>query len=68
MKTHFLRFGFFLILIGTLFQGCVRLTGNAGWWHQGTNDESPKAKQIGFDTNDYVPGAKAPGNITTEDP
>ena len=50
-----------------LLSGCVRITGNAGYWHQGPNDEAPKSKQAGFDTNDLVPGAPAPGSITKEE-
>ena len=52
--------------MAALFSGCIRLTGGAGYWHKGPEDEQPKVKQVGFDTNDYVPGAPAPGNITRE--
>jgi hypothetical protein len=55
---------FYLFML-CAFQGCIRLTGSAGYWHQGANDAAPKSKQVGFDTNNYVPGAPAPGSITT---
>ena len=60
---YLLIFTFTLLFLS----GCIRLTGNAGYWHQGPNDEQPKSKQVGFDTNDYVPGTPAPGNITKGD-
>lgn len=47
----------------TLASGCIRLTGSAGYWSQGPGDEPPKGKTVGFDTNDFVPGAPAPGSI-----
>ena len=61
-KYHWICF----FAMAALFSGCIRLTGGAGYWHKGPEDEQPKVKQVGFDTNDYVPGAPAPGNITRE--
>jgi len=54
---------FFLIL--TLLSGCIRLTGNAGYWKQGAEDEAPKVRSAGFDSADFVPGSPPPGNIET---
>ncbi len=53
---------FFFSLISS---GCIHLTGGAGYWHKGPGEESPKSKQVKFDSNDYVPGASAPGSIST---
>lgn len=61
-----LRVSFYLGLLSA-FSGCIRLTGNAGYWHKGAEDTQPQSNQVGFDTNDFVPGAPAPGNITKED-
>ena len=41
---------FLLLFLCFAFQGCIRLTGNAGYWRQGTDDEAPQVKQVGFDT------------------
>lgn len=54
---------FCLLVCLALTCGCVRLTGSAGYWSQGAGDEAPKGKSVGFDTNNFVPGAPAPGSI-----
>ena len=43
------------IIAGLVFSGCVRVAGTAGYWHSDTEGEG-KAKQVGFDTTDFVPG------------
>ena len=53
-------------LICCLLSGCIRFTGSAGYWHQGAEDEAPKGKQVGFDTQKMVPGY-TPGNIEVDD-
>jgi hypothetical protein len=49
-------------LITSTLSGCIRLTGKAGYWHKGKEDEYAKSKQVGFDTQKFVPGS-TPGNI-----
>ena len=44
--------------------GCIRLSGSAGFWHQGKENEAPKAKSVGFDTASLNPN-DAPGDIQT---
>ena len=57
---------FFLIVILAAFAaGCIRLQGKAGYWHQGSEDESPKGKEIGFDTQNLVQQNRREGSITT---
>ena len=46
------------------FSGCIRLTGTAGYWKQGPQDEAPKVKQISLDTQKLVQPNTAPGDIT----
>jgi PBP1b-binding outer membrane lipoprotein LpoB len=61
MRTvkHLLLLAFLILIL----QGCVRVAGGAGYWH--TNPEGgTTAKQVGFDSADYVPGSSAPGKIT----
>ena len=72
MKRNFLvRFFFIsytLLLIAcslTLLSGCIRLSGKAGYWHKGADDEYAKSKQVGFDTQRFVPGY-TPGSIQKE--
>jgi len=43
--------------------GCVRVSGGAGYWHKGAEDEAPTVKQVGFDTDDLVHPNKTPGSI-----
>ena len=43
--------------------GCIRVSGGAGYWHQGAEDEAPTVKQVGFDTDDVVHPNKTPGSI-----
>ena len=43
--------------------GCVRVAGDAGYWHTHPEGETT-AKQAGFDTADYVPDHSTPGKIT----
>ncbi len=46
------------------FSGCIRLTGGAGVWKQGAEDEEPTSHEVGFDTQQIVP-QKNQANITT---
>lgn len=46
-----------------IFQGCVRLTGSAGYWKT-TPDGEVQSKQAGFDTANLVSKDKTTGNIT----
>ncbi|HOW59921.1 MAG TPA: hypothetical protein PLO78_09395 [Candidatus Omnitrophota bacterium] len=51
---------FFFVLF---FQGCVRVAGTAGYWHQGAEDAEPKVKQVGFDTQNLIPAAPPSADI-----
>ncbi len=67
---HFQRFpnpAVFVVLfcLCTVFSSCVRVAGKAGYWKQGTEDEAPAVKQVGFDTQNLVDRNKAPGSIET---
>lgn len=44
--------------------GCVRLTGGAGYSKINADGETT-TKKVGFDTADYISGSPAPGSITT---
>ncbi|MBU9888950.1 MAG: hypothetical protein KTQ49_03655 [Candidatus Omnitrophica bacterium] len=44
-----------LILAGLTVQGCVRMTGNAGYWHSDTEGQV-QSKSVGFDTQQFVSG------------
>lgn len=48
-----------------IFSGCIRLTGGAGVWKQGPEDEAPVTHQVGFDTNQVLPQSQT-GNIQTQ--
>ena len=50
-------------LLTTFLSGCIRLTGNAGYWKKGAEDEEAVYHGTGFDTNDLVPN-QPKGNIT----
>ena len=45
-----------------LLSGCIRLSGSAGYWKKGADDEVPKSKSVGFDTANLNPNY-APGDI-----
>jgi hypothetical protein len=53
-----------LLIFAFLFSGCIRLTGSAGYWKKGSEDEAPKSKTVGFDTQDLVDPDRPKGNIT----
>jgi len=55
----------FFLLIGVAVSGCVRVAGGTGVWYQGPEDEAPKTKTVGFDTQDLIPSDEAPGSIET---
>jgi hypothetical protein len=61
----FLLTSYFLILTSTL-TGCIRLAGSAGYYKQGAEDEYPKSKSVGFDTNQLIPGQPPPGADITQ--
>ncbi len=46
-----------------LFSGCIRVQGGAGATTLKDSNGEPTTHSIGFDTNDFLPGATAPGNI-----
>lgn len=52
-------------LLPLLFFGCIRLQGSAGYYKKGPEDESPKARQVGFDTQKLIPN-RTPGSITMD--
>ena len=52
-----------LILAVLTFQGCVRFTGGAGYWHTGPEGEVQN-KSVGFDTKSLVPGSQASGTVS----
>ncbi len=54
---------FCALIMAVCAAGCIRLTGGTGVWYQGAEDEAPKSKQIGFDTDDLIPQKNPPGNI-----
>jgi len=54
-----------LLLISVISLGCVRVAGGTGVWYQGPEDEKPKTKTVGFDTQDLLPSDEAPGSIET---
>jgi len=60
-------YGVFVFVTAMFFGGCIRLSGEAGYWHQGPNDEVPKSKTVGFDTQNMVPGSNPPGKIDFAD-
>ncbi|HXV27595.1 MAG TPA: hypothetical protein VD913_01380, partial [bacterium] len=64
-KSHSLPMGFWLFCFCFVSAGCVRVAGKAGYWHQGAEDEEPKTKQVGFDTQNIVDRDKTPGSIET---
>ncbi len=51
-------------LLTAFFSGCIRLTGNAGYWKKGADEEQASYHGAGFDTNDLVPSQNPKGNIT----
>ncbi len=67
LTRSFLKFLFLILSFLISFTGCIRLSGSAGYWHQGPNDEVPKTKQVGFDTQDIVAPDRPKGNITMGD-
>ncbi len=68
-KNNFQFYGFnalpfALCTLLLFFSGCIRLTGGAGVWKQGPEDEEPVTHQVGFDTQQILP-KKNHANITT---
>ncbi|MBP9865029.1 MAG: hypothetical protein KBC91_01355 [Candidatus Omnitrophica bacterium] len=35
--------------------GCIRVSGSAGYWKQGADDEVPAVHEAGFDTANLLP-------------
>lgn len=60
-------YGVFVFVTAIFFGGCIRLSGGAGYWHQGPKDDVPKAKTVGFDTQNMVPGSTPSGKIDFAD-
>lgn len=52
-----------ILVLAVLLSGCIRLTGGAGVWKQGADEEEPTTHQVGFDTQQIVP-QKNQANIT----
>ena len=63
-KIYFLIVFYLLPSSFFLFSGCVRLTGGAGVWKQGTEDAVPTSHEVGFDTQQLVPQSSQ-AKITT---
>lgn len=42
------------LALTAFFSGCVRLTGGAGVWKQGADDEEPVSHSASFDTDRLV--------------
>ena len=64
-KTRNYFFGFLIIVIIVAHVGCIRLSAGAGYSYQGKNDDAPKTKSVGFDTQDIIEPGRAKGSITT---
>lgn len=45
---------FLIAVLCLLTSGCVRLTGGAGVWKQGVDDEEPVSHSASFDTDRLV--------------
>jgi hypothetical protein len=58
-----LLFGISAVLCAVLLNGCVHVSGTAGYWHTNKEGETT-AKQAGFDTANLVPNYSTPGKIT----
>ena len=54
-----------VLLFVFIFSGCIRLQGKAGYWHQGSDEKGPAAKQVGFDTAEIIQRDRQEGNIAT---
>lgn len=54
-----------LFLFTFLFSGCVRLTGNAGYWKKNAETEEYEGKSINLDSDDLIYPNKTKGSITT---
>lgn len=52
-----------ILLLCLAFSGCIRVAGTAGYYKQDSDDLSPKAKQVGFDTQNVVNKFKTPGSV-----
>ena len=53
-----------LVLVSFSVIGCMRLQGGAFYAKKGPQDETPKVKEVNFDSNQLIPGKKpAPGRI-----
>ncbi len=64
-KPRFLLLAVCFFSCAAFFSGCIRLTGTAGYWHQGKDDEQPQGKSVTLDTNDVVYPNRAKGSIET---
>ena len=53
----------YLLFLTPFFAGCIRVAGKTGFWYQGSGDEAPKEKTVGFDTQDLTQKDKNPGSI-----
>lgn len=55
---------FLAVVLLLALQGCIRLTADAGYWHQNEEDVV-KSKHVRLDTQELLPLSKAPGSIET---
>ena len=65
-KKTFNLFSLFVcgLFLAAFLSGCIRLTGNAGYWKKGAEEEEATYHGAGFDTNDLVPSHNTKGHIT----
>lgn len=54
-----------LALFIFLFSGCIRLTGNAGYWKKDAETEEYQGKSVNLDSDDLIYPDRAKGSITT---
>lgn len=45
-----------LLFLMVLLSGCVRMSGGAGYWKSGEEDEPAELKSVNFDSNRLIPG------------
>lgn len=52
------------LLLTSVLSGCIRLTGTAGYWKKGAQDEVSQGKSVTLDSQDLLYPNRAKGNIT----
>lgn len=54
-----------VLFLAVFLSGCIRLTGNAGYWKKNAETDEYEGKSVNLDSDDLIHPNRAKGSITT---